>query len=185
MLWRVVVVLWGVVRFQRGEEEEVLNVSEASESSRRREELSGEQEEEGRRLKVLLVEDEEAHAIILKRMLQKSRLKTQIYEVRDGESALNFLFNRGEYADKEKYPRPDVVLLDLRLPKVDGTEVLRQIKESRELRDLPVVVLTSSDRDEDIIKTYENGASGYILKTSFIRKSPRMDSLLDIILSIV
>ena len=105
------VVSWGVVRFQREEEEEVLNVSGASGSSRRREELSGEQEEEGRRLKVLLVEDEEAHAIILKRMLQKSRLKTQIYEVRDGESALNFLFNRGEYADREKYPRPDVCLL--------------------------------------------------------------------------
>ena len=68
-------------------------------------------------------------------------MKTQIYEVRDGEFALNFLFNRGKYADKEKYPRPDVVLLDLRLPKVDGTEVLRQIKESRELRDLPLSCL--------------------------------------------
>ncbi|RLG36854.1 response regulator [Methanosarcinales archaeon] len=149
-------------------------------------EEGGEEGSEGReRVRILLVEDDETHAFIIRRILERSKLNTEIFEVRDGESAMDFLLNRGDYADKSLYPRPDIVLLDLRLPGIDGTEVLRRIKEEDELRDLSVVILTSSESDEDIIRTYEDGASGYILKSAFVLKSPRMNGLLDIILSLV
>ncbi len=93
-------------------------------------------------LVVLLVEDNPAHAEIIVRLLQGHRIAQQIYHVSDGEAALDYLFRRGAYADHSQYPAPHLVLLDLRLPKVDGLEVLKQIKSSERLRVLPVELST-------------------------------------------
>ncbi|MHC1635701.1 MAG: response regulator [Candidatus Methanospirareceae archaeon] len=133
-------------------------------------------------LKVLLVEDSEEDVMIIERALEKSALKNRLFIVRDGEEALDFLFNRGKYTDKGSYPKPDVILLDLRLPKLDGIEVLKRIKQEDELKDIPIIVLTTSERDEDIIKSYEEGVKGYIKKSVFIQKVPKMDKLIDALL---
>ena len=138
--------------------------------------------EEG--INILQVEDSRADAVLVKKILDRSKLKTNISVVSDGEKALDYLFHRGDYEDRDKYPRPDLVLLDLRLPKLDGTGVLKRIREQEHLKDLPVVIFTSSERDEDIIRTYEDGAGGYLLKSAFAKKSTKMDGLLDIILSL-
>lgn len=137
-------------------------------------------------IKILLVEDLEEHVLIISKALEKSRLRNSVFVTSDGEEALDFLYNRGDYADEKKYPKPDIILLDLRLPKLDGIEVLEQIKQEEELKDIPVVVLTSSARDDDIIKTYEEGVKSYILKSAFIvQKRGKMEGLLDAIISLV
>ena len=137
-------------------------------------------------IKILLVEDLEEHVLIISKALEGSRLRNSVFVASDGEEALDFLYNRGDYADEKKYPKPDIILLDLRLPKLDGIEVLEQIKQEEELKDIPVVVLTSSARDDDIIKTYEEGVKSYILKSAFIvQKRGKMEGLLDAIISLV
>lgn len=141
---------------------------------------------EEKEIKILLVEDLEEHVLIIRTVLERSRLRNRVFVASDGEAALDFLYNRGDYADKKKYPKPDIILLDLRLPKLDGIEVLEQIKQEEELKDIPVVVLTSSARDDDIIKTYEEGVKSYILKSAFIvQKRGKMEGLLDAIISLV
>lgn len=142
--------------------------------------------EEKEEIKILLVEDLEEHVLIIRTVLERSRLRNRVFVASDGEAALDFLYNRGDYADEKKYPKPDIILLDLRLPKLDGIEVLEQIKQEEELKDIPVVVLTSSARDDDIIKTYEEGVKSYILKSAFIvQKRGKMEGLLDAIISLV
>lgn len=141
---------------------------------------------EEKEIKILLVEDLEEHVLIIKTVLERSRLRNRVFVASDGEAALDFLYNRGDYADEKKYPKPDIILLDLRLPKLDGIEVLERIKQEEELKDIPVVVLTSSARDDDIIKTYEEGVKSYILKSAFIvQKRGKMEGLLDAIISLV
>jgi CheY-like chemotaxis protein len=115
-------------------------------------------------LQVLLAEDDDDHAEIVARGLANSLIPIAIHRVSDGDAALNYLFRRAPYADAALYPRPDAILLDLRLPLVDGIEVLRTIKEAPELRDIPVVVLTTSEADRDIVSAYRNHANGYLVK---------------------
>ena len=144
------------------------------------------EEREEREIKILLVEDLEEHVLIIRKTLEGSRLRNSVFVASDGEEALDFLYNRGDYADKKKYPKPDLILLDLRLPKLDGIEVLEQIKHEEGIKDIPVVVLTSSERDDDIIKTYEKGVKSYILKSALIvQKRGKMEGLLDAIISLV
>lgn len=141
---------------------------------------------EEKEINILLVEDLEEHVLIIRKALERGRLRNRVFVASDGEAALDFLYNRGDYVDEKKYPKPDIILLDLRLPKLDGIEVLEQIKQEKELKDIPVVVLTSSARDDDIIKTYEEGVKSYILKSAFIvQKSGKMEGLLDAIISLV
>ncbi len=111
---------------------------------------------EGRRL-ILLVEDDPDHELLTIRALQKSHIGNEVRVARDGEEALNLLF--GEAAIS-----PQVILLDLKLPKVEGLEVLRRIRESDKTRMLPVVVLTSSDEERDLIRSYQIGVNSYIRK---------------------
>lgn len=118
----------------------------------------------GEPLKVLLVEDEPAHARLVIRGFEDHRVANVVYHVSDGEAALSFLFRRGEYAEPEKSPRPHIVLLDLRLPKVDGLEVLRQIKRSEQVREIPTVILTTSDSETDVAKAYKYHANSYLVK---------------------
>ena len=100
---------------------------------------------EGEALTILLVEDNVDHADLIVRSLEDHRVANKIHHVNDGEKALDYLFRRGNYEEPAKSPRPHVVLLDLRLPKIDGLEVLREIKTSEELLKIPVVVLTTSE----------------------------------------
>ncbi len=111
---------------------------------------------EGRRL-ILLVEDDPDHELLTIRALKKSNIANDVSVARDGEEALNLLFG-------EKPISPQVILLDLKLPKVDGLEVLRRIRESEQTRMLPVVVLTSSDEERDLVRSYQIGVNSYIRK---------------------
>lgn len=113
---------------------------------------------------ILLVEDDVAHMGLIKRAFRKARVVNDIVAVPDGQAALDYLFRRGEYADPAASPRPGLILLDLKLPKVDGLDVLRQIKEDPSLGLIPTVVLTTSDHDVDLQRAYEHGANSYVIK---------------------
>jgi len=113
---------------------------------------------------VLLVEDNPHHAEMIFRLLRNCHIAHRIQHVLDGEAALDYLYRQGAYADDLLYPMPHLVLLDLRLPKVDGLDVLKQIKSSEDLRSLPVVVLSSSDADRDIAAAYRQYANSYLVK---------------------
>ena len=112
------------------------------------------------------------------------KVRHRIWVCRDGEEALDFLHNCGSYADREEYPKPDIILLDLRMPKVGGIEVLKQMQSEENLKDIPVIVLTTSDRDDDILKSYEMGVRSYLTKPAlFVRKTGEMSGVLDALLS--
>jgi CheY-like chemotaxis protein len=118
----------------------------------------------GEPLKLLLVEDNDAHAEMVKRSFEQHKVSNEIYHVDDGQKALDYVFREGDYTDEEKYPRPHCILLDLRLPKVDGLEVLRRIKGDDSTRKTPVVILTTSSADKDIAQSYEYNANSYVVK---------------------
>jgi two-component system, chemotaxis family, response regulator Rcp1 len=110
---------------------------------------------------ILLVEDNAGDARLAKEALKDSKMKNELYIVDDGEKALSFLKKQGKYKD---VPRPELILLDLNLPKKDGKEILAEIKEDKHLKRIPVVILTISKAEEDIIKTYDLHANCYITK---------------------
>jgi CheY-like chemotaxis protein len=113
---------------------------------------------------ILVVEDDATHALLIMRAFEEVSLPKDVHWVDRGDKALDYLFNRGEYSDKKKNPRPDLVLLDLRLPIVDGHEVLKEIKSSEDLRVLPVIILTTSQNKADMEKAYSNYANSYLVK---------------------
>jgi CheY-like chemotaxis protein len=113
---------------------------------------------------LLLVEDNEAHAEMVKRSFEQHQVSNIIKHVEDGQAGLDYIFRQGDYQDEEKYPFPHCVLLDLRLPKVDGLEVLRRIKTDGTLKKMPVVILTTSAAEKDVAMAYEHHANSYIVK---------------------
>ena len=115
-------------------------------------------------LKILLVEDNPAHAELVIRSFKGHEINSEIYHVMNGELALDYLYRRGEYADPEKSPQPHVILLDIRMPKVNGLDVLRELKASQELRHIPVIILTTSDAEQDVSKAYQNYVNSYLVK---------------------
>ena len=119
---------------------------------------------------ILLVEDNEAHAEFVVRSMQNQSVANTVYHVIDGQQALDFLFHRGEFEEKAISPHPNLVLLDLRLPKVDGLEVLKKIKTTPHLQRIPVVVLTSSDTESDIARSYDYHANSYVVKPLEFKK---------------
>ncbi len=116
-------------------------------------------------ISILLVEDDPAHAEIVLRNLTdlQDRVKC-IAHLSDGQQALDYLQREGEHKDPASSPRPDLVLLDLRLPRVDGFEVLRRMKATVEVSHIPVVVLTTSEAEGDVAAAYESGACSYLVK---------------------
>jgi len=128
----------------------------------------------GEALTILLVEDNEDHAELVQRNFADNHVANTIHHVKDGEEALNYLFRKGAYADPAKSPLPNLILLDLRLPKVDGIEVLKEIKASEALKSIPVVVLTSSSAEQDIAKAYASNANSYLVKPVDFEKFTRM-----------
>ncbi len=113
---------------------------------------------------ILLVEDNADDEALTLRALRKNNVMNRIVVARDGAEALDYLFARGEYSHREPYELPEVVLLDLKLPKLDGLDVLRAIREDERTRLLPVVILTSSDMERDLIESYKLGANSYVRK---------------------
>jgi len=113
---------------------------------------------------ILLVEDNPDDEALTLRALRKNNIGNQLSVVRDGEEALEFLFCTGAYADRDPRDTPQVILLDLKLPKVDGLEVLRQIRAEESTRLFPVVILTSSTEEQDMIRGYSLGANSYVRK---------------------
>ena len=113
---------------------------------------------------ILLVEDNPNDLELALRALKKRHLANKVVVARDGAEALDFIFGTGAYADREVTDRPKVVLLDLKLPKVDGLEVLRRIKSDERTKVIPVVVLTSSQEERDIVESYQLGVNSYMVK---------------------
>jgi two-component system response regulator len=116
------------------------------------------------RVEILLVEDNPTDAELCIRALKKHHLANSLVWVKDGAEALDFLFGRGSFSGRDMMHPPRVVLLDLRLPKVDGLEVLRQVRADEGLRTLPVVILSSSKEDRDVAEGYRLGANSYVSK---------------------
>jgi len=115
-------------------------------------------------LNILLIEDNLSHAEIIKRNLMNQPVKNTIFHLSDGEKAIEYLMHKKKYKNISKYPTPHLVLLDLRLPKVDGIEVLKFIKTSKELKRIPVIILTSSNASKDMVEAYTNLANSYLVK---------------------
>jgi CheY-like chemotaxis protein len=113
---------------------------------------------------VLLVEDNDDHAELVLRQMSDHRIANKVIRLVDGQEALDYLFRKGKFEDPESSPRPHVIFLDLRLPKVDGLEVLKALKESEEVRDIPIVVLTTSEGERDVAKAYLNHTNSYVVK---------------------
>lgn len=120
--------------------------------------------EKGEPVLILLVEDDPAHAEIVRRNLCEALVENRITHVWDGQEALDYLFRRNGFSDPAVSPRPGVILLDLRLPKVDGLEVLKTIKSDRDLCSIPVVVLTTSAAEKDMAMAYNYHANSYLVK---------------------
>ena len=115
-------------------------------------------------VEILLVEDNPNDVELTLRVLKKNNISNRLHVVRDGAEALEFIFCTGAYADRDIKNGPKVVLLDLKLPKVDGLDVLRQIKADPRTKSIPVVVLTSSREEQDIVRSYQLGTNSYIVK---------------------
>lgn len=115
-------------------------------------------------INILLAEDNPDDIAITKRAFRDAKIMNKLYIVRDGQEAIDFLFHQGIYADPLKAPRPGLILLDINMPKMNGIEVLKRVKGEKTLRALPVVMLTVSKRDEDIIKSYDYGCNSFIQK---------------------
>jgi CheY-like chemotaxis protein len=113
---------------------------------------------------ILLVEDEADDVLLIQRAFQKAGMQNLLKIVRDGEQAIDYLDGTGVYADREQYPMPFLVLLDLNMPRTDGFEVLQRVRGEAELKRLLIVVLTSSNQQRDVDRAYELGANSYLVK---------------------
>ena len=115
-------------------------------------------------VELLLVEDNPADAEMTLRALRRNNLANKVHWVKDGEEALEFMFRTGPYAGRDPVAVPKLVMLDIKMPKVDGIEVLRRIKANEETRTVPVVVMTSSNEERDVVESYRLGVNSYIVK---------------------
>ncbi len=113
---------------------------------------------------ILLVEDNPDHAMLTKRVLEDNKVANRVHVTKDGEDALDYMYCRGKYGNGTSAPRPGLILLDVKLPKVDGFEVLKQLKSDPEHSSIPVVMLTTSARDEEVARGYAEGANSYVTK---------------------
>lgn len=123
---------------------------------------------------ILIAEDDPEDRMLAKDALEENRLVNQVQFVEDGEALMDYLYNRGEFADVNRFPKPGLILLDLNMPKKDGREALREIKSDPQLKLIPIVILTTSKAEEDIVRSYNLGVN------SFITKPVTFDSLVEI-----
>lgn len=118
----------------------------------------------GEPINILLVEDDEAHAEIVRRNLAGFKVANRLVHVQDGQEALDYLYRKGKYRQASSCPRPGLILLDLRLPGVDGLEVLKTVKGDPDLARIPVVILTTSSAESDMARAYDTHANSYLVK---------------------
>jgi CheY-like chemotaxis protein len=123
---------------------------------------------------ILMADDDDDDYMLTAKALKKSRLLNTLYRVKDGEELMDYLFYRRAYKEKDTAPRPGVILLDLNMPKKDGREALKEIKANSDLKDIPIVVFTTSKAEEDIYRSYKLGVN------SFITKPVTFDGLMDV-----
>lgn len=128
----------------------------------------------GEPLSILLVEDNLGHAKLIMRSFENHQVGNKIMHVSDGEEALNYLYRKEKYTDLSIEQRPNLILLDLRIPKIDGLEVLRIIKNDKMLYKIPVVILTTSETESDIDKAYQYYANSYLVKPVDFTKFTQM-----------
>jgi CheY-like chemotaxis protein len=124
---------------------------------------------------ILLAEDDDDDYLLTREAFEEARLINSVYRVKDGEELLEYLRRQGNYSDPATAPRPSIILLDLNMPRKDGREALEEIKKDPGLQTIPVVILTVSQMEEDIIQTYTHGASSYI------RKPVKFNQLVEVI----
>jgi len=129
-----------------------------------------------RPLNILLVEDNLDHAELLRRTLEQFPAAKFLHHVEDGEAALDYIFGRGNFRDRLQFPSPDLVLLDLRLPRLDGLDVLRHVRRHPTCHRLPIVVLTTSEAERDVAAAYEYHANGFVSKPVDVQ---RLSDLVD------
>lgn len=113
---------------------------------------------------LLVVEDSNEDFEVLQRFLEKSALSIPIQRCVNGAQALEFLYHTGQYQDRQRFPRPNLIVLDLNLPGIDGRDVLRRVKQNEKLKTIPVVVFTTSNNPQDIEDCYQSGVNSYIVK---------------------
>lgn len=117
-----------------------------------------------RTIEILIADDDAEDRMLIKEALYECRLKNGLQFVEDGEQLMDYLHNRGVFSDKQKYPLPGIILLDLNMPRKDGREALKEIKADQHLRKIPIIILTTSKAEEDILRTYDLGVSSFITK---------------------
>lgn len=127
---------------------------------------------------ILMADDDDDDCMLTEKALKKSKLLNRLYRVRDGEELMDYLLRRGKYSDPQTSPRPGVILLDLNMPKKDGREALKEIKDDGDIKEIPIVVFTTSKAEEDIYKSYKLGVN------SFITKPVTFDGLMDVMTSL-
>ena len=113
---------------------------------------------------IMLVEDDEGHLLLIRENLRAGGIVNDLIELRDGQQAVDYLFRRGQYQDPAKSPRPGLILLDIKMPKVDGLAVLEKVKAEPQLRLIPILMLTSTDDQVEVNRCYTLGANGYVVK---------------------
>jgi CheY-like chemotaxis protein len=113
---------------------------------------------------VLMAEDNEHDVLITRRAWKKNNIVNPLHVVRDGEECLDYLHHRGKYREADSAPRPGVILLDIKMPRLDGFGVLKHIRQDEQFQRLPVIILTTSQAEEDLFKSYDMGANAYIVK---------------------
>lgn len=128
---------------------------------------------------ILLAEDDRGDQELTRRALEEGKIRNDLRVVEDGEEALAYLYRRGKYKDPATSPRPDLLLLDLNLPRVDGRQVLEKVRSDSNLRPMPVVVLTTSRQEEDILRSYELGCNSFITKPADMDQFTRLIRTLD------
>jgi len=130
--------------------------------------------DQGEPLIILFIEDDLAHAEITIRNFNKNRISNRLIHLEDGQQALDYLFRKGSYSDPESSPTPHLILMDLRLPKVDGLEVLEKINSDGNLRCIPIVILTTSEAEADISRAYDFNVNSYLVKPLDFDKFSRL-----------
>ena len=118
----------------------------------------------GEPVDILMADDDADDRLMAEKALQESRLENSLSFVEDGEELMDYLLHRGKYTDEAQYPLPGLILLDLNMPRKDGREALKEIKTHPKLHRIPVVVLTTSKAEEDIVRSYDLGVNSYIIK---------------------
>ncbi len=132
----------------------------------------------GEPIVILLAEDDPAHAEIVRRTMELARIANRMEHVEDGYQALDYLYQRGRFSDPQSAPRPGLILLDLRMPKIDGLEVLEQIKSDPQLMHIPTIILTTSAAETDMAKAYRHHANSYLVKpVDFPKFTAMMESI--------